>query len=391
MVSNPLIVISALVIFSYLFDLFARKTRFPSVVLLLLTGIGLQYLVKNIGVDIPDFSGILPLLGTIGLILIVLEGALELNFTRSKLPMIRQSFWSAFFILLGTASALSGLFYYVTGAPYMDCLLFAVPYSVISSAIAIPSVARLPEAQREFIVYESSFSDILGVTFFNFALINQQISFSSITGLGVDIILIGLLAIVSCLLLLYIMGRITHKVKFFLIISIIMLIYALGKKFHLPTLIIVLAFGLLLRNAHLIRNPWFKRVFSYKGEEEDLHQLTIFSAESAFLARTFFFLLFGFTMNVDSLFENAVLQIGLPVLLIIYLLRFAYLKFVAKRFLPEFFIAPRGLISVLLLFSIPVERRLSQVTDGVLFSVVLITSLMIVAGLMFMPKGDAKS
>src|SRR5690606_41153731 len=51
-------------------------------------------------------------------------------------------------------------FHYMTGKPWHDCLLNAIPFSVISSAIAIPSVASLTAAKKEFIVYESSFSEI---------------------------------------------------------------------------------------------------------------------------------------------------------------------------------------------------------------------------------------
>jgi Kef-type K+ transport system membrane component KefB len=388
MVSSPLIIISALIIFSYLFDLVARRTKFPSVVLLLGTGIALQYPVWYFDVAVPDFSKALPLLGTIGLILIVLEGSLELEFERKKLRMMRQSFGSALFILLATALGITAVFNYYTAAPLMQCFLNAIPFAVISSAIAIPSVSKMIKAKKEFIVYESSFSDILGIMLFNFALVNEVVNVSSIIMLGWQVLVIVIISVILTLLLLYIMGRINHTVKFFLIISIIMLIYGVGKIMHLPSLVIVLAFGLVLRNAQLIEIEGFKKYFLYKNLDHDLHQLTQLTSESAFLARTFFFLLFGFTMNVESLLLPQVWAIGLPIIGIIYVVRFAYLRGILKRFIPEFFIAPRGLITVLLMFSIPAEQRLPQISDGVVFLVVLATSLMIVIGTMGAKKEE---
>ncbi|UPT65247.1 MAG: cation:proton antiporter [Sphingobacteriales bacterium JAD_PAG50586_3] len=344
MVSYPLIIIGALVIFSYLFDIVARKTKFPAVVLLLALGIGLQYPVAYFGLEVPNFTAVLPLLGTIGLILIVLEGSLELDFEREKLKMMRQSFGAALFILLVTALGITGVFYYYSGASFMQSFLNAVPFSIISSAIAIPSVAKLIKAKREFIVYESTFSDILGVLVFNFALVNEVVTVRSVMELGWQIVVILAVSVALCLLLLYVLSKLTHHVKFFLIISIILLIYGIGKMLHLPTLVIVMAFGLMLRNADLIEVKWFKKYFLYKTLDADLHQLSQLTAESAFIARTFFFLLFGFTMDVNSLLLPEVWYIGLPIIGLIFAVRFIYLRFVTKLFFPEFFIAPVALL-----------------------------------------------
>jgi Kef-type K+ transport system membrane component KefB len=82
---TTLVVLCGLVIFSYLFDLFAKRTRFPSVVLLLFLGIGLSLLLGSLGVQLGDTSRLLAVLGNVGLILIVLEGALEIDFDKGKL------------------------------------------------------------------------------------------------------------------------------------------------------------------------------------------------------------------------------------------------------------------------------------------------------------------
>ena len=92
---TTLIVLSGLVIFSYLFDLIAGKTKIPSVLLLLFLGVGIRQVVEYFNIHLFNLSGILPTLGTLGLILIVFEGALELKYTPDKNAVIKKSFFSA--------------------------------------------------------------------------------------------------------------------------------------------------------------------------------------------------------------------------------------------------------------------------------------------------------
>ena len=69
-----LFVLPLLIIFSYLFDAFARKTKFPSVILLMVTGIIVRFFISFSGYDNFAFlDNLIPVLGTIGLILIFLE------------------------------------------------------------------------------------------------------------------------------------------------------------------------------------------------------------------------------------------------------------------------------------------------------------------------------
>ena len=70
-----LFVFPLLVIFSYLFDGIARKTKFPAVILLMLTGIAFRMLADAYGYkDFKMIEALIPVFGTVGLILIVLEG-----------------------------------------------------------------------------------------------------------------------------------------------------------------------------------------------------------------------------------------------------------------------------------------------------------------------------
>lgn len=383
-----LIILSGLVIFSYLFDLVASKTKLPSVLLLLFLGIGLRLLVDNFKIQTFDFLRILPTLGTVGLILIVFEGSLELKYDKEKNKVIKGAFLAAFFMLLATVSVITFIIYQITHQELYSCFVNAIPFSVISSAIAIPSVAGLAKASKEFIIYESSFSDILGVILFNFAVSNQHISASSFAGLALSTALILIISIIACVFLLYIMGRIHHHIKFFLIISILILVYAIGQSYHLSALVLILSFGLFLNNADTIKYAWFKTIFIYQNLSKDLVQLHQLSAESAFIIRTFFFVIFGFTINIHQLDDQNVIVNGLLILASIYMIRFIYL-FVFKKdhVLPEGFVTPRGLISILLYYNLPASMKIVEIGPAFLFVVVLGSSLVMSIGLIASKKG----
>lgn len=382
-----LIVLSALVIFSYLFDLVASKTKLPSVLLLLVLGIGLRILVDKLQIHTYSFLEILPTLGTVGLILIVFEGSLELKYAREKNKVIKGAFLSALFILIATVVVITFIIYQITGQTLYLCFVNAIPFSVISSAIAIPSVSSINKKSKEFVIYESSFSDILGIILFNFAVANQHITAGSFGQLALNTVLILLLSVVACVTLLYLMGRLKHHIKFFLIISILIMVYAIGQSFHLSALVLILSFGLFLNNADAIKHAWFRSVFIYKNLSNDLTQLHQLSAETAFIIRTFFFVIFGFTMNIYELDNFNIIANGLIMLGSIYVIRFGYLYFFKREHvLPEGFVTPRGLISILLYYNLPQHMKLVEIGTPFLFMVVLGSSLVMSIGLMSTTK-----
>jgi hypothetical protein len=381
-----LIGLSLAVILSYLFNLASRATRVPSVLLLLLTGIGLRQWAEYQDVNIHVPKVMLEIFGIIGLIMIVLEGALDLRLSRDKVPLIRRSFLAALVMLMAQAAAIGGLLHLWLGASWQTSLLNAVPLVVISSAIAIPSVANLTGDKQEFIVYESTFSDILGIMLFNFVDQEDFLQGHSLITFGRGVVLIVLVAIVSTALLSFLLGRLREHVKFFLLFSFLILMYSLAKQLHLSSLLLVLAFGLAVNNADLLlgwvrlRTNW--RGFTAEDLAPDLHQLKNITAESAFLIRTFFFMLFGYSITLANLISWQLLGQGVLIVAVLTGLRFLYLRYAARTdLLPELFIAPKGLITVLLFYSIPAQHVLGDVSENILFVVILLTSILMMVGL----------
>ncbi|MEO8116405.1 MAG: cation:proton antiporter, partial [Bacteroidota bacterium] len=163
-----LILLGALIVLSYLFSMFSRVTKVPSVLLLLATGIFLRYLA-----DYFKFPFILPgkvveLFGAIGLIMIVLEAGLDLQLAKNKLKLIRQAVLSALIIFIASAAVISAILHYWLHEPVIHCIIYSIPLSIMSSSIVLPSLHHLNETKKDFLVYEASFSDIIGILIFNY-------------------------------------------------------------------------------------------------------------------------------------------------------------------------------------------------------------------------------
>ncbi len=390
-----LIVLPLLIVFSYLFDLIARKTKFPAVILLLFTGILIRTGTTLYGFTEFDFlENLIPVLGTIGLILIVLEGALELDIKREKLPLILKGFFAAGIILLLNVIGVYLLFYHFLGIGHQAAVIYAIPLSIISSAVAIPSSVSLFERDREFVVYESTFSDILGIMLFNYAIrqfeTNQVlVSAESIVGLGLQIIGVIVVSLFITFCLFQLLQKIEHHVKFFLILALLVLVYALGKFFHLPALVTIFIFGLFLSNVKALLPNFMKRNLNLEETQKGLHEFHILTAESTFLVKTFFFLFFGFSINLSEFSTIDPLLYGLVIFGAMWGIR--YLYFTATTFKlkpsPLVFISPRGLISILLFLQISEVSFMEGVSSTIDERVLLVV---ILASMLIMTKGTMK-
>jgi hypothetical protein len=64
--------------------------------------------------------------------------------------------------------------------------------------------------------------------------------------------------------------------------------------------------------------------------------------------------------------------------------RFIFLRFIAKaHVIPELFVAPRGLVTVVLFYSIPAGFVSPEFNLGILYYVIIVSSLIMMLGLMF--------
>lgn len=378
-----IILLCSLVVLSYLFDLLARRFRVPSVLLLLGAGLALNYVARALHLRV-DFTGhLLSLFGMVGLILIVLEAALELRLERGKLRLVAEALYAAALVFVFSSLLLTLLIQQLFRAGLLLSLVHAIPLAVISSAVAIPSVATLSGAKREFIIYESIFSDIIGILAFNLVIQDGFLQGGFFFLALLDLIYVVILSVGFSLGLILLIDRIRHHLKFFFILAVLILVYTLGKHFHLPTLLLVLVFGLFLGNLPLWAGGRLARWVSRRRLGREIRLMDLIVKESAFVVRTFFFVLFGFSFDPAGLLRRETLLAGGAILGVLILTRLIYLRLVAKMdLIPELFIAPRGLITILLFYSIPPSLRIERFSESILFLVVLATGLFMMMGLL---------
>ena len=390
-----LFVLPLLIIFSYLFDSYARKTKFPAVILLMLTGIIIRVISNLYGFN--DFSfldNLVPVIGTIGLILIVLEGALELEISIEKLPVILKGFFAAFIILVVNIFALTFVFNEILGMNYTNSVIYSIPLSIISSAVAIPSAASLLNHQKEFVIYESTFSDILGIMIFNYAIKqykndNPLISSESIISLIIQVIGVIVISLIITYLLFRLIQKIEQKVKFFLILALLILVYAFGKLFHLPALVTIFIFGIFLSNVRVLLPKFLRENLNLEQNKKELSDFHILTAESTFIVRTFFFLFFGFSVNLENFLSFSPFIYGFLIFLTMFIIRYLYLGLTTFKLNPSplVFMGPRGLISILLFLQIK-DLDFVNITDSIIDEKVLL--IVILSSMLAMLFGTIK-
>lgn len=389
-----LFVLPLLIIFSYLFDAFSRKTKFPSVILLMATGIIFRFFISFSGYD--DFAfldNLIPVLGTLGLILIVLEGAIELEINRKKMPLILKGFLAALVILIANIFALQWVFENIFGIQNTIAVLFAIPLSIISSAVAIPSAASLIDKEREFIIYESTFSDILGIMIFNYAIRQFEsdqvlVGAEPLISLVLQILGVIMISLLITYVLFRLMQQIDHNVKFFLILALLILVYAFGKLLHLPALVTIFIFGIFMSNVKSLLPRFLRNYLDLDATRKEIQEFHILTAESTFLVRTFFFLFFGFSIQLSNFKSIIPFFYGLIIFLIMFFIRYMYITFTSLKIKPSplVYMSPRGLISILLFIQLKdvsfISLDQSPIDERVLLIVILSSMLVMLLGTM---------
>ncbi len=375
---NLIIEASVILILSFLFNGISKRTNIPSVLLLILLGFILQFVLKTFTSEEVDFFPALEVLGIIGLIMIVLEAALELELKKEKLIPILKSMAIALTGLIGSAWVAALILHqFIPDMSMQAAWLYATPLSILSSAIIIPSVSELSEKKKEFHIYESTFSDIMGIMMFYFLVggLNPAED-SGAGGFALNILITVVVSLIASYAIILIFQQIKSQAKLFLLIAVLLLLYAIGKQLHLSSLLIILIFGLVIANMKLFFGGKLSHFLEYEKAHRIYHELHIVTLETAFVVRTFFFVIFGLTIAIASLFNLQVALVSVLIILSIYAIRFVILRtFIGSDILPQLFIAPRGLITILLFYAIPSEAQVATFEPGILLFVIICTSL----------------
>ncbi len=374
-----IILASFVLIISYFFNIISRKTNIPSVLMLILLGFLIKYGLHYAGYESLQIYPVLEVLGIIGLIMIVLEAALDLKITRDKLSLIMKSLGIALISLILNSVLLSFLLSWYLHAEFFNALVYAIPLSIVSSAITIPSVVNLQPTKREFMIYESTFSDILGIMAFYFLIESMNITgaWNVTLHITVNFFITVVVSLLASYLLVFLFQSIKSEIKLFVLIAALIILYSIGKLLHLSSLLVILVFGLVLDNHHIFFRGRLRRYLNQTAVKDIYTNFKLVTFESSFVVRTFFFVVFGMSLTLGTLLNARVFIISIAILFIIYGIRFISLRiFLGKKMFPEIFTAPRGLITILLFYAIPAEFQIPEFESGILLYTIIISSLM---------------
>jgi hypothetical protein len=85
--------------------------------------------------------------------------------------------------------------------------------------------------------------------------------------------------------------------------------------------------------------------------------------------------------------ETEIITVGSLIVLALFIIRLLYLKFfVRTNVFPESFFIPRGLITIVLFYKIPAQFKLNSFSEGILFYIILTTSIIMALGMIFYKK-----
>mgnify|MGYP006267539793 CR=1 FL=1 len=373
---------SGIIALSFVANLIAKRTNVPAVLMLMLLGF---IIAQFTNIDQATLLPYLEVLGTIGVILIVLEASLDLHLEETKMSLIGRATLMALFGLLACTGLIAGVLRLALGMDWTLSMIYATPMAVLSSAIVIPSVGSLKADSKEFLIFESSLSDILGIIQF-YALLDFYRAGATPDVIGLvsgKILLTMILSVVlSYLMILAFQSLKGGSVRLFLLIAILMGMYSAGKLLHLSPLILVMVFGLALNNKQVFFQGKMNQLVNDTQFDNILKDLRFITLESAFVVRTLFFVAFGMSIMLAGLFHLKVIGTTILILLIMYGVRYVGLLMTNRSQLePAIYIAPRGLITVLLFYAIPAEIATEQFPPGIILLSILGSSLVMTYGL----------
>jgi cell volume regulation protein A len=198
-----------------------------------------------------------------------------------------------------------------------------------------------------------------------------------------QIIIIFVISVLATIGLSIMLRKLKHHIKFGPILILVVLIYAVSKLYHLPGLLFIMLFGLSIGNLDKLKeNKWVSRLKPLRMKRE-VFRFKDIVIEATFLIRVLFFLLFGFLIQTEEILNLETLKWAGAIVGAVVLLRAITLLVLRSDVLPLMFIAPRGLITILLFVLIPADEMIPFVNRSLVIQVILLSVIVMMLGLMF--------
>lgn len=380
-----LMVFCLILIGSFFFNYLQKKLHISAVILLLLSGVILQLALPTLSIS----DAYLKIFGTLGLLIIVLEAVVDLEVHGHNYKMFLMALCVSIVIVVLTSALIAWGFMLAYNLSLHAAVIYAIPLSIVSSAIVIPSLSNLEGVTKEFLILESIFSDIIGVLLFNFLISSNEIDLVNISKFSMNFTFMLIISLITTIVLGIALSRDKIKNLHILILAVLILTYSIAKWFHLSALLLILIFGVFLRNLPMILNTRFGmrclgNYLNHVTIHKNLHSMRDLIEDLGFIVRSIFFVLLGYSIKLSSLISLKVILLGFMVVVITYAIRWAILhrSFTSNVVLATT-MAPRGLITVLLFFQIPNELQSQLFDEGITFFVVIASTLVMSGGLFY--------
>ena len=154
----------------------------------------------------------------------------------------------------------------------------------------------------------------------------------------------------------------------------------------MPGLVFVLLFGLFIGNIDELKQLKWLKVFDTDNLNSEVQKFKNIVIEGTFLIRTLFFILFGFLIETEEILNTNTLVWSVGIVAGILIVRYIFLKFTKLPITPLLYVAPRGLITILLFLSILPSQSISFVNKSLIIQVIVLTALVMMTGILKKPQ-----
>jgi cell volume regulation protein A len=301
--TSVLVAVGLIIILGYVAEALFRRTKIPDVLLLMLIGL----IIVPVAHLLPDqylltLRGLLPIFGTIALIVIMYQGAKQISIASGKLKS-RKGLLLAILDGVLAIAIVTPLMYYLFGwPPIYGALLGSVVAS--TGAVVVLSIINklsLPHDIYETLLVEATFNSVVSILFFtiilNFAT-GTAFTLPGFVTYAIDYLSVAVfIGVAAGIAWLFVMSALRIASDYLITIAVAILLYGVVDFFNGAGIVSILVFSIIIANYKLIGK--YLRINISVNEKE-----TIFVERNfAFLIKTFFFVFLGMVaaISVDYL------------------------------------------------------------------------------------------
>src|SRR3989344_1310861 len=314
----------------FLGGVFFKKTRFSDFVLLMVIGLLVGPVFNLLGTDSVTFlRGVTPFFASLALVMIIFEGALQLNFYRVLQELPKSTLFTVLIFLITTALVTTVLVFF--GWDLLFAILVGCLLGETSSAIVVPLARSImvSEETQTLLTLETAFNDaitIIATIAVAQIIIAQNVSIQIVSqNILAAFSIAALLGLVFGVLWLKVMRDFpsTREYDYVLTLATVFFLYSATEFLGGNGITSALVFGIVLGNAKDIGG-----ILRMPDVELDSN-ITLFQKEISLFVTTFFFLYLGIIFDMASM-TIGILAVALAITIAIYLARYIGVEVLAR-------------------------------------------------------------